>query len=1494
MRCIPHICRVIVLSFLLAVTILVCKIPSLGQCQPPGPTSPPSAPSISASPGPDYNEIQYTVGGFDPTATTEVWMSTDLGVNYIHWANASPSDPSGGRQNIGGHWTVYLMARNVNSCGHTDTITQVTTFDYPIPVIQAWAGPTPNTISYWSHYIGPSNHAIYSQVQGVFPSGLELTLYSFNEQPPQSLNVAPGVYRFYATTLINPWEWRTSDSVYVAIAADQNLGSPSCNSRVGDPVNVTNGNMYLAHTDYVLPGVGEMIDLTRSYNSLSTSSGLFGAGWTTKYDENIVALSNLAIRLEMADGRGAYFGRPDINSVFKSATPDLQGQVVKNSDGSFDLTFKDGRVHKFDLNGRLLWQKDRNGNQTTLAYDSNGILTNITDATGRVLNVSVNGYGNVSSISDSVGSVATYDYYPNSNQLKSATYPDGSKIQYEYATINGKQYLTSAKDALNNVLEAHAYDQNGKATTSERDGGVLKFTFDYSVTGMTTVTDALSNVTKFYFSPGSGRNVVSKIEGVCGCSGGTESTQFYYDDRLNLVKKTDALNRDTVYTYDSDRNVTAVTDVLGTQTFTYNSFGEVLTATDRMGGVTTNTYDAAGNLLTTKDALNNTTTLTYTSLGQPSTVKDALNHTTTLTWDAQGRMTKITDANGKETNLSYNGRALVTGVTNAKSETTSFTYDLNNRLKKVIYPDTNFVEFAYDLAGRRTAVTDPLSHTTNYSYDGAYRLTGVTDALNHTTSYVYDLMSNVISKTDALGNVNDLEYDDFNRLKKIKYPLPTAGATRLEESYTYDLVGNVKTRVDTAGRTTTYDYDSANRLIKITDPMAQATQFEYNARSQMTKVTDALNQQYVFTYDPLGRQLSETRAGTSMSYEYDAVGNRTKRTDYIGRETTYEYDVLNRLKKINYLQSLNGIPPQTPIGTATYSYDDLSRVVSAVNESGTVAFTYDNRNRLKTETDVFGHVIEYGYNAASLRTQLKLDGSVQASYVYDNADRLTTLSDEAGQNFTFGYDNANRLTSKAMPNGITSTFGYDGMSRLSRLMHQSATATLIDNQYSYNAADQISQITELGQTKTFGYDNVDRLTLMTNGTSNESYTFDAVGNRTASHLSASYGYQPFNRLTSTATATQSIDANGNTVSRSEGSNFWRYVWDQEGRLAAVSTRKQTVRYAYDALGRRVRRHFAGSKENTKYTYDGLDVVLDDDLGVLTKYQNGLGIDSKLEIATGGTSKYFLQDHLGSTVVLTNSAGSVTEANSFDSFGNPTNAGSSSRYQFTGREFDSFSGLQYSRARWYDPKIGRFISEDPIGFRGGDVNLYGYVWNNPQNYTDPFGLDAEWDEQVWRAQQDLLEAFAPAIRFGIGFGDEATLGISSGIRNLQRIEDPNVKCSWEYQAGGWTAFAIEVVAGGVGGLRAAGAKGAGMEFSHWIPKRLGGPRSMLNGNYVTIAEHALSDPYRYRFMPRFWKSLNPMPNAAIQQWARIPTVYKGVAVGAGIGSFSMMNSSCECK
>ncbi|MBK7709200.1 MAG: RHS domain-containing protein [Acidobacteria bacterium] len=150
--------------------------------------------------------------------------------------------------------------------------------------------------------------------------------------------------------------------------------------------------------------------------------------------------------------------------------------------------------------------------------------------------------------------------------------------------------------------------------------------------------------------------------------------------------------------------------------------------------------------------------------------------------------------------------------------------------------------------------------------------------------------------------------------------------------------------------------------------------------------------------------------------------------------------------------------------------------------------------------------------------------------------------------------------------------------------------------------------------------------------------------------------------------------------------------------------------------------------------------------------------------TGNDVRYFIADHLGSTNALTDSSGNVTSSASYDSFGNAT-GNLATRYKFTGREYDDFTGLHYYRARWYDGNLGRFISEDPIGFAGGDVNLYGYVGNGPVELVDPSGLyvEARFSRSLgvmqvteWRGGLGIIDWFFGPLR-------EESYSVFSGCR-----------------------------------------------------------------------------------------------------------------------------------
>jgi RHS repeat-associated protein len=1104
-------------------------------------------------------------------------------------------------------------------------------------------------------------------------------------------------------------------TLYVVAGGEEDGVCYPCNKSVGSPINLTNGNMYLQQSDYQLPGVGYAIQVTRTYNSDSQRVGLFGRGWSSAYDESIGAYDSNLVRFNQSDGRAIYFGRPTGSSdVFAPLVGDFYAQLTQGGNG-FTLTLKDGSVQQFNSAGKLLSLTDRNGNTTAFTYGGNGFLSSVTDPFGRTLTLTTNGSGQVTSISDSMGTVTAYTY-GGGNELLSVTYADNSAFQFSY---DGNYRLTTATDALGNIVESHTYDGQGRALTSEKQSGVDHYSLSYVSSTETDVTDALGRVTNYTFDTGRGRNVVTRVEGLCNCGvGGSQVQTWTYDNQLNLMVRTDALNHATSYTYDENGNRLTETDATGTVTFTYNQFGEVLTRTDQMNGVATNAYDAQGNLLSSTDARGKTTNLANDSRGLLLTITDARGKVTGFAYDASGNLLTRTDALSHATQFAYDARGRMTSVTNALGHVTALAYDAVGRLTQVTQADGTTIGYQYDLAGRRTAMTDAKGNRSTYAYDGANRLTTETDALNQSTTHSYDSMSNLTASTDALGRVTNFDYDDFNRMVKITHPSATTGATRLFEALAYDGTGNVTQRTDTAGRVTSYAYDDVNRAISTIDADNKATTFEYDPLSRMTALVDALGQRYRFNYDSVG-QLRHIRRGTTvMSFTYDAVGNRKHRVDYNGATTVYDYDALNRLKTINY--------PDTT--TVTYTYDKLSRLQTAMNENGTVNFDYNKMNRLTSATDVFGQTVDYNYDPNGNRTKLSLNSAIVETYKYDSVNRVTKILDAAGLATNYTYDATSKLTSRKLPNGISTSYQYDGLDRLTRLLDTKGVMTVANHQYQYNAASQITQIAEPSNTRSYGYDAVDRLTsaAYTNPSQPaESFAYNSVGNRTSSQLSASYSYQPFNRLTSTSSTTYSYDTNGNLISRTNSSGTTQYSWDFENRLKQVTLPNgNTVAYKYDALGRRIQRT-PSAGVSTNFIYDGQDVVKDTNSdGSTVDYLNGLGIDNKLRltdsrlIATGPL--YFSQDHLGSTTALTNSLGVVTSQMNYDAFGNQTTGANLTRYEYTGREFDSDTGLYYYRARWYDPQVGRFISEDPIGLAGG-INQFAYVRNAPINSIDPTGL-----------------------------------------------------------------------------------------------------------------------------------------------------------------------------
>ncbi|MFL6230732.1 MAG: DUF6765 family protein [Pyrinomonadaceae bacterium] len=1103
-----------------------------------------------------------------------------------------------------------------------------------------------------------------------------------------------------------------------------NNGRPPCNAQVGEPVNVTNGNVFLDQTDYRLPGVGAGLEITRSYNSAgSARSGLFGRGWTTALDVSVEASSPSLLRLNLPDDRAVLFDASASGVFTPRESANLHARIERAAAGGFTLTTLGGSVQRFNASGRLVSTADRYGNLTLLDYDAVGGLASVTDPSGRRLSVEGDDARRVVALSDSLGTVATYTYGAH-GELSAVNYPEGSGFRFTYApSAAGAPLLTNVTDALGHTVEAHAYDARGRAVSTERDGGVERVTLTYVSEAETDATDARGHVTKFFIDRTRGRNVVTRVEGSCAC-GGSQTRAWTYDAAARPLTETNALGQRTDYAYDADGNLLSVADALGRTSYTYNSRGQVLTATDATGALTTNTYDAGGKLIARRDALGHTTSFAYDARSLLLSFTDARAHTLGLSYDNSGNLTRATDAAGHTTTYAYDARGRLTSERDAAAGVTSYEYDAAGRPAKITRADGSSISLDYDAAGRLVRATDPRSAETLYTYDGADRLVSVTDAAGGTAAYGYDQLSNLTQVTDQLGRETDYEYDEFSRLTRATYPAAEAGAPRLSETFEHDALGNVLSTTDAAGRATRFEYDAANRVVRVTDPLLQETSYEYDPLSRVTAVTDALGQRYGYSYDAAGRLTGATRAGASLSLAYDAVGNLSRRTDYSGATTAYSYDERDRLVRISY-------PDAT---AATYEYDALSRLSAATNRQGTVRFAYDSLSRVASTTDVSGQTLAYTYDASGNRTSLSVNSTPYLTYQYDALSRLTRITDAAGLSVAYGYDAAGRQLARTLPNGAETRYAYDDLNRLTRLTDSVGLNPVSNRQYSYDDAGNLTRADETAGASSFSYDALDRLISAAHpAQASESYAYDQVGNRTRSHRSPTYTYQPFNRLTATGAAGYAYDANGNVVSKTDGAGATDLSWDAENRLAAVRLPDgSSTAYAYDALGRRVSTVATDRRGRraltSSYTYDGADVVRETSASGhksdTTDYLRGAGVDDLVRQTTRGQhgradTYYHLADRQGSTRLLLDERARITDRLDYDSFGD--GAGSPvTRYAYTGRERDEQTGLYYYRARWYDPQLGRFLSEDPIGLSGG-MNMYSYTSNNPVNRTDPSGL-----------------------------------------------------------------------------------------------------------------------------------------------------------------------------
>ena len=773
----------------------------------------------------------------------------------------------------------------------------------------------------------------------------------------------------------------------------------------------------------------------------------------------------------------------------------------------------------------------------------------------------------------------------------------------------------------------------------------------------------------------------------------------------DLTKITSPNNRWIELTYDPSHRVTLARDNMNrTVQYQYDASGRLWKVTDVLGGITEYTYDAAHRMLTVKDPRNIVyLTNEYDAGGRVSKQTQADNSTYLFSYqvDVAGKITQteVTNPRGFVRRMQFSSSGYPTSDVKALGQSVQQTTTIEwqsgtNFLTAMVDPFARRTEYAYDgfanttsmtrLAGTANAVTttftyeptfhqlasvtDPLSHQTLFEYDASGSLAKVRDPLLHETTLVSNSAGQMISVTDALAHTSSFEYDG----------------------------GDLVRVTDPLGRSSTRFVDAGGRELSVTNPAGASTQYEYNAQNRMTKMIDPLGAQTILTYDPNGRLLTvvDAKNGTttytynamdrlatrvdaltrSESYAYDANGNLQQVTDRKGHVTSNTYDPLDRVLTTTYQDS----------STTTYTYDAGDRLTQITDSlAGTITRGYDLLDRLTSETTPEG-VVSYTWDGAGRRTTMTVAGQSPVSYGYDVASRLTSVTQGASV-VSMAYDDANRRISLTLPNGVVVGSSYDVASQLTGLTYTLAGSTLGNLTYSYDVAGNRSSVggtwarTGLpAATPTASYDAANQISTW-NGTS---FTYDAGGNLTF-----------------------------------DGTNT--YTWNSRNQLASLAGPVNAT-FEYDGVGRRRAKTVAGVA--TGFLYDGLNLAQELSAGSPSaNFLSGLSLDEVFTRTDASGSAHLLTDALGSTVALSDSSGAVSTSYTFQPFGATTRAGAATAnsVEFAGRENDG-TGLYFLRGRYFSPSLQRFMSEDPIGFSGGDPNLYSYVDNQPTMFVDPFG------------------------------------------------------------------------------------------------------------------------------------------------------------------------------
>ncbi len=1081
--------------------------------------------------------------------------------------------------------------------------------------------------------------------------------------------------------------------------------------------------------------------------------------------------------ISITDARGysSYYEYDVRGLLTRTTLPDPDG------DGSMFATTSH---YSYDNVGRLTNEYGMYTRVTDYAYDSRNRVTQVTlpDANDEgqsfrpVLTFSYDAVGNALTNTDPLGNLTTYTY-DKEGRVKTVTGADPDGL-----------------GSLTSPVVSYSYNNAGNVTSvTDANGGITSFQYD-NLGRQTQVTGAdpdgggplTSTITQYQYDD---RGNIDKI-----IDPESRETTFQYDSANRRSGVTDDTGNQTTYAYDTWNNLTSVTgaDPDGTgpltapvTSFVNDAFGRRTRITDPESGITRFTYDDMGNLLTLTDPENNTTSYAYDGMGRITIDTNQLSDTRSFQYSSEGNLARKVDRNGRITQYTYDNLERMTAE--------SWYVGTSSAPELTVTVDTE--------GGEINEV-----QRVGFSAFEAYGTFTLTFGSDTTAALAYDASAATIqSALEALASIGSGNINVFD--STVEYGVGSGGEWTLTFQGTLAGTNVTQTTIDTSGLTgegiteveatdTTGAILDEEQTIDLDNVSGGTFRLAFQGETTATIVYNATASTVESELEQLNAVDDVTVTGSAGGpWTVTFVGSHagTDVPAILGDATAATDGTLDRTISYTYNQASQLTAASDPDSSYAYTYDNLGRLLSVDND-GTggvprviLSSAYDakgNRTALSAtidSTDDFSN--SYTYDALNRVTQILQQGITGGNTVAEKRIDLTYNVDGRYDSITRFNDIAGGTSAEI----ATSTYSYDSLGRLTGLDYEQASTDLFTPYaWTYDDLNRITQFTSADGTSDFDYDKTGQLTAADHSyQTDESYSYDDNGNRT----NIGYATGSDNQLTNDGTYSYEYDDEGNRTRRVDNSTYDEtlYEWDFRNHLTKVTekdsfgTTTQVVQYTYDVFNRRI-----GKAVDTASPFNMVDAAIEryiiDDAGGVTSVDGGNVVldfvdpdgdgatsialerrqlfgnavdqilaqeDATESISSADRVAWPLVDHLGTVRDLVENDGTLDEHYEYDAFGNVTSGDTTlTRYLYTGRELDTATGLQYNRARWYDPAVGRWLSKDPIGFAAGDANLYRYVNNEIFVAKDPSGLS------YW---SDVLEVYQ-------GYGD-AAVGTVTGIGTM---------------------------------------------------------------------------------------------------------------------------------